>query len=128
MVRKITFCIVGIPYFNTIINWHDAVFSSIWSRGNEKRLKALDSMQIYQKRIARAFNKRVKCRNIKIGDLVLKEMGTAVHDPRGKFMPNWLGPFIVKSITPQGMVQLMDMDGTEFATLVNLDRLKRYFA
>ena len=85
-------------------------------------------MQIYQKRIARAFNKKVKCRNIEVGGLVLKEMGTTVHDPRGKFRSNWSGPFVVKSITPQGAVQLMDMDDTEFATLVNLDRLKRYFA
>jgi ribonuclease HI len=95
---------------------------------DEKRLKALDSMQIYHKRIARAFNKRVKDRDIRAGDLVLKEMGTAVYDPRGKFRPNWSGPYVVKVVTPYGAVKLMDLDGNEFASMVNLDRLKRYYA
>ena len=38
---------------------------------NEKRVGAQYHAQGYQKRIARAFNKKVKPRNLKEGDLVL---------------------------------------------------------
>ena len=52
---------------------------------DEKRLKALSYVQIYQKRIERHFNKPIKKRNIKEGDLVLKALRKTVLDPRGKF-------------------------------------------
>lgn len=39
---------------------------------DEKRLQAAHHVQVYQQRVARYFNKRVKSRNIKEGDLVLK--------------------------------------------------------
>lgn len=38
----------------------------------EKRLKAEERWSTYQKRISRAYNKRVKASPFKIGDLVLK--------------------------------------------------------
>ena len=40
---------------------------------DEKRMEALFHTQIYQKRIARAFNKKVKPGKIKAGDMVLKQ-------------------------------------------------------
>ena len=39
---------------------------------DEKRMDALFHTQIYQRRIARAFNKKVKPEKIKAGDMVLK--------------------------------------------------------
>ena len=39
---------------------------------DKKRMSALFHTQIYQKRIARAFNKKVKPGKIKAGDMVLK--------------------------------------------------------
>ena len=65
---------------------------------DEKRLKVLSHVQVYQKRIERHFNKRVKLRNIKEGDLVLMTLRKTILDPRGKFRPNWAGPYIVKKI------------------------------
>ena len=38
-------------------------------------------MEGYQRRMARAFNKRVKPRNLKEGDLVLKEFRAPIFDP-----------------------------------------------
>ncbi len=40
----------------------------------------------------RAFNKKVKPRNLKEGNLVLKKLRAPVFDPRGKFKSNWAGP------------------------------------
>ena len=55
---------------------------------DEKRMDALFYTQIYQRRIARAFNKRVKLGKIKAGDMVLKQSRAIVFDLRGKFRPN----------------------------------------
>ncbi|KAJ9189046.1 hypothetical protein P3X46_000387 [Hevea brasiliensis] len=94
---------------------------------DEKRMRALYHMQAYQRKIARAFNKKVKPRKIKDGDMVLKQARPIPFDPRGKFKPNWDGPYIVKKIFSGGAVRISDLDGNEFQEPVNLDKLKRYF-
>ena len=54
---------------------------------DEKRARAQYHAQGYEKRIARAFNKKVKLRNLKEGDLVLKVLRDDTFDPRGKMKP-----------------------------------------
>ncbi|XP_075654987.1 uncharacterized protein LOC142625177 [Castanea sativa] len=54
---------------------------------DEKRDRAQYHAQGYQKRIVRAFNKKVKPRNLKEGDLVLKVLRDEIFDPRGKMKP-----------------------------------------
>ena len=61
---------------------------------DEKRARA----QRYQKRIARAFNKKVKRRDFKEGNLVLKVFRDKTFDPREKMKPRWSRPFIIKKI------------------------------
>jgi hypothetical protein len=56
--------------------------------------------------MARAFNKKVKLRN-------LKELRAPVFDPRGKFKPNWAGPYVIKNLFLGGAAKLMDTDGEE---------------
>ena len=63
--------------------------------------------------MARAFNKKVKPRNLKEGDLVLKELRAPVFDPKRKFKPNWAGPYVIKTLFSGGAV--------------NLDRLRKYY-
>ena len=41
---------------------------------DEKRLKALYHIQGYQRRIRKAFDKKLKTRDLKLGDLVLKDI------------------------------------------------------
>ena len=45
-------------------------------------------MQQYQGRFARAFNKKVKHKSVKVRDWVLKQAKHSVPDLRGKFKPN----------------------------------------
>lgn len=52
---------------------------------DERRLLALYHVQVYQRRIARAFNKKVKSRDLVERDMVTKEIQAPVFDPRGKF-------------------------------------------
>ena len=49
---------------------------------DEKRAKAQYHAQGYQKRIAKALNKKVKPRNLKEGNLVLKTLRDETFDPR----------------------------------------------
>ncbi|XP_074283147.1 uncharacterized protein LOC141607690 [Silene latifolia] len=84
--------------------------------------------QLYQKRIERAFNKKVKPRKIKEGDLVLKSVrALLLVDPRGKFKANWAGPYLAKKILTGGAVRLTDLDGNDFSNPTNLDQLKKYY-
>jgi hypothetical protein len=77
--------------------------------------------------MARAFNKKVKPRNLKEGDLILKELRALVFDPRGKFKPNWVGPYVIKTLFSGGAAKLIDMDGEKLFQPVNLDRLRKYY-
>ena len=54
---------------------------------DEKRARAQYNAQGYQKRIARAFNRKVKLRNLKEEDLVLMVLKDETFDPRGKIKP-----------------------------------------
>ena len=59
-------------------------------------MRAQYHAQGYQKRIARAFNKKVKPRNLKEGYLVLKVLRDETFDPSGKMKPRWSGSFVIK--------------------------------
>ncbi|WJZ84331.1 hypothetical protein VitviT2T_003940 [Vitis vinifera] len=77
--------------------------------------------------MARAFKKRVKPRPLRIGDLVLKVIRGLIIDPRGKFRPNWSGPYFIRELTLEGAAWLMDLDGNRFSELTNVDQLKKYY-
>ncbi|XP_074293152.1 uncharacterized protein LOC141620091 [Silene latifolia] len=95
---------------------------------DERRLNALYHVQLYQKRIERAFNKKVKPRGISEEDLVLKLVRAFLPiDPRGKFKSNWAGPYLVKNILSGGAVQLTELEGKDFTNPTNLDQLKKYY-
>ncbi|XP_071918772.1 uncharacterized protein [Coffea arabica] len=63
---------------------------------DEKRLNAICHGQCYQKRMARAYNKKVHLRIFEEGDKVLKQILPVQDEAKGKFAPNWQEPFIVQ--------------------------------
>ena len=75
---------------------------------------------------SKIFNKKVKPGKIKAGDMVLKQSRAIVFDLRGKFRPNWEGPYLVKTVLPKGAARISDLEGNEFIEPVNLDYLKKY--
>ena len=107
-------------------DWQQSKFEKLMLF-DERRLKALYHIQGYQHRIAKAFNKKVKSRNLKEGDLVLKDNRAPIHNPRGEFKPNWIGLYIIKSIWSGGAGILMDLDVLEFSWPINMDKLKKYY-
>ena len=81
---------------------------------------------MYQKRIARAFNKKVKPRNLKEGNLVLKVLKDETFDPRVKLKSRWSKPFLIKKIMSEGATRITNLDGEEMFRPINMDRLQRH--
>jgi len=71
---------------------------------DNKCLQAQQQIELYQARISRAFNKKVKEQTFKKDDLVLAVRRPMVmtHETKGKFQPKWEGPFIVESVYSNG--------------------------
>ena len=90
-------------------------------------MRAADHVQAYQRKMARAFKKRVKPRPLQRGDLVLRVLRGLAGDPRGKFRPTWNGPYIIRELTPEGAAWLTDLDGNQFSEPTNVDQLKKYY-
>ena len=95
---------------------------------DERRLRAADHVQAYQRKMTRAFRKRVRPRKFQKGDLVLKGLRGLINNPRGKFRPNWSGPYVIKDLTQEGAAWLTDLDGNQFTEPVTVDQLKRFYA
>ena len=57
----------------------------------EKHDWAQITMLVYQERVAKYFNKKVKSRSFRLGDLVLRKVTLATRDS-AKLAPNWEGP------------------------------------
>ncbi|RVW18283.1 Retrovirus-related Pol polyprotein from transposon 17.6 [Vitis vinifera] len=106
--------------------WAQARFDQL-NLLDERRLRAADHVQAYQRKMARAFKKRVKPRPLQKGDLVLRILRGLIGDPRGKFRPSWSGPYVIRELTPEGAAWLTDLDGNQFSEPTNVDQLKKYY-
>ena len=93
---------------------------------DEKRARAQYHAQWYQKRITRAFNKKLKPRNLKEGDFILKVLKDETFDPGGKMKPRWFKPFIIEKIMFEGATRISDLDGEEMLHPINMNRLWKY--
>ena len=92
-----------------------------------KRLAAMSHGCLYQRRVKNAFDKKVHPCKFKEGDLVQKKVSQALKDNRGKWAPNYEGPFIVKKAFSQGALVLANMDDEELPSPMNVDVVKRYY-
>ena len=79
----------------------------------------------YQKETRRWKNKKVKPRNIKEGDLVLRRISKAKQ--KGKMHSKWEGPFIVASMARPEACRLRTLEGTEDPYSWNKDMLQKYY-
>ena len=94
----------------------------------EKRMKDICHGQLYQKRMMRAHDKKIRSRKFQEGELVLKRILQNRQDPRRKWSPNWEGPYVVKKAFSGGALMLTEIDRKEFPGLINADIVKKYHA
>ncbi|RDY04473.1 Tf2-9, partial [Mucuna pruriens] len=63
----------------------------------------------------------------KTGDMVLKKVLPNARDPRGKWAPNYEGPYVVKHAFSRGALLLTDAEGHDLKYPVNTDLVKMFF-
>ncbi|XP_055830860.1 uncharacterized protein LOC129899885 [Solanum dulcamara] len=94
---------------------------------DEKRMNAVCHGQLYQHRMAKAFNKKIRLRQFKSGQLVLKRIFPHQDEAKGKFAPNWQGPYVVHIVLTGGALILAEMDGKIWPKAINSDAVKKYY-
>ena len=94
------------------LEWAQARFDQL-NLIEGKRLAAISYGCLYQRRVKNAFDKKVRPRKFNKGDLVLKKVSQALKDNRGKWAPNYEGPFIIKKAFSGGAQVLVNMDDEE---------------
>ncbi|XP_059315772.1 uncharacterized protein LOC132066483 [Lycium ferocissimum] len=95
---------------------------------DEKMMVDVCHGQLYWQRIERAFNKQVRTGLFQIGQLVLKWIFPHQDEYKGKFAPNWQGPYVVCKVLSGGAVVLAETDGQERPKTINSDAIKCYYA
>ena len=94
----------------------------------EKWEHVLKRIEDYHRKTARYYDRRVKPKNYKPGDLVLKKLLPARKNPtHGKLGPNWEGPYIVSSIVQPDNYELRTEEGKTLPHSWNAEHLKRFY-
>ncbi|KAE8654932.1 No pollen germination related 2 [Hibiscus syriacus] len=91
-------------------------------------MEAVLPIEMYQKRMMKSHDKKVHPREFQEGDLVLKKILPIHKDFRGKWMPNWEGPYVVKKAFSGEVLILAEMDGKILRNPINSDSVKKYYA
>ena len=95
---------------------------------DEKREQVLKRIEDYQRKTARYYDRKVKPRSYKPGDLVLKKLMSVRKDPtHGKLGPNWEGPYIVSRVVRPGNYELQTEEGKIIPHSWNVEHLKRFY-
>ncbi|KAK4377323.1 hypothetical protein RND71_003619 [Anisodus tanguticus] len=74
------------------------------------------------------FNKWVRARIFQVGQLVLKHVFPHQDEYKGKFAPNWQGPYIVHKVLSVGAVILTKKEDQEWPKAINSVTIKRNYA
>ncbi|GKV44660.1 hypothetical protein SLEP1_g51822 [Rubroshorea leprosula] len=90
----------------------------------EARLQTL----VYKQKIANFYNKQVRPRTFKVGDLVLRKAGLTGFETRfGKLAPNWEGPYTIAEVPHLGAYILRDTEGKRVPRVWNVNNLKKFY-
>ncbi|XP_070036659.1 uncharacterized protein LOC142166800 [Nicotiana tabacum] len=92
-----------------------------------KRMNAVWHDQLFQNRMARYFNKKVRPRQFILGQVVLNWIFPHQDEAKGKFSPNYQGPYMVHRVLTEGALTLAEMDGEIWPKLIILDAVKCYY-
>ena len=94
---------------------------------DEVRDKASSRMAKYQQKMREYYNKRVKLRQLDIGDLVLRKVTLTTKNPtQGKLGPTWEGPYRVIHYSRRGSYHLETIDRQKLPRPWNIEHLKKY--
>jgi hypothetical protein len=92
----------------------------------DKRMEALEEIEKDKRRVAIAYNKKVKAKSFQVGDLVWK---TILHigsksNKLGKWSPSWEGPYKVVKICSGNSYMVETLQGQRLPRALNERYLK----
>jgi hypothetical protein len=94
----------------------------------DKRMEALEAIEMDKRRVARAYNKRVKAKSLQIGDFVWKTiipLGSK-SNKFGKWSPSWEGPYKIVRVCSGNSYMLESLQGQQLPRAPNGRYLKFY--
>jgi hypothetical protein len=79
----------------------------------DKRLEALEAIEKDKRRVARAYNKRVKAKSFQVGDLVWKTILPigSKSNKFGKWSPSWEGPYKIVRTCSENSYMVESLQG-----------------
>ncbi|KAK3021300.1 hypothetical protein RJ639_046871 [Escallonia herrerae] len=95
---------------------------------DDVRAQALDRMISTKQRVARYYNRRVRMKIFRVGDLVLRKL--EVSNPKaavGKLSPNWEGLYKVLKVLRPGAYSLETLSGEAIPRTWNAENLRQYY-
>jgi hypothetical protein len=90
---------------------------------SEKRIAAISHHQLYQRRMAKSYDKKVWPRGFHEEDLVLNKILLLLGEDHSKWAPNNEDPYMVKKAFSGRALLLSRMDGEDLVRPVNADSL-----
>ncbi|GKV20257.1 hypothetical protein SLEP1_g30411 [Rubroshorea leprosula] len=95
---------------------------------DEVREEAQLRTLVYKQKVANFYNKRVRPRTFKVGDLILRKAGLTGFETRfGKLAPNWEGPYTIVEVPYLGAYILRDIEGKRVPRVWNVNNLKKFY-
>ncbi|KAL5767704.1 hypothetical protein ACOSQ2_014487 [Xanthoceras sorbifolium] len=108
--------------FNTVQN--EKLLAASLDLIEEKREAACMKTAVYQQRVARYYNRKVKIRHFKNGDLVLRLLLLRARNPQeGALGPNWEGLYVIDEYLANRDYHLVNVNGKRFPRAWNAEYL-----
>ena len=104
--------------------------AQLWANQNffdSVREQALTRTAIYQQKVAKYYNSRVKSKVFQVGDLVLKESKVSQPTEVRKLSLKWKGPYVIIKVIRPSAYQLQRPDGSLVPRSWNAEHLKKYY-
>jgi hypothetical protein len=95
----------------------------------EKRLEALEEIKKNKRRVARAYNKKVKGKSFELGDLVWKTILPigSKSNKFGKWSPSWEGPYKIVRVCSGNSYMVETLQGQYLPKALNGRYLKKFY-
>ena len=109
----------------SVVLYHDLMMDNV-DEVTDKRIKALKDIEEGKVQVARAYNKRVKSKSFRVGDLVCKTilpLGTK-SNKFDKWSPSWEGPYRVIKVIFVNSYLLETLQGDSLQKTINGRYLK----
>ena len=109
----------------SVVDYYDLMMDNI-DEVTDKRLRALKEIEKDKHRVARAYNKKVRIKSFRVGDLIWK---TILHlgmksNKFGKWLLSWEGPYKVIS---GNSYMIETVQGERLPEAINGRYLKKYY-